>query len=520
MSTSGRAGFAGAAVCNDRSKRRPSEGWPVSDPRILIVDDDPALLEALPQALSLRMEGLQVDTCDSAPPALLKIQETDYDAIVTDVKMPGMDGLALLREIRKIRPSTPTLLITGHGERELTVEALRGGAYDFIQKPIERDILVAALNRAFDKRRLDREVEEQNLALVRHARVLENVGDGVFLVDRHGVVRLWNAAAEAITGLPADSVLGRPAGEALPGWDEVAPVIPVSTFAGASDEPAKTIPFDLHGNELWLSISGVEFADGTVYDFRDLTTQRVIEELKDEFVATVSHELRTPLAAIYGASETLRQRDGLDPDDRQQLLTVISQESERLARVVEELLLAGQIDSQQLRLVEARVDAAELTQDVVARMEQHARNGVTFSLVAPPSLPALSTDPDKFCQVLINLIENAMKYSPEGGRVEVTIEPRNGHLSIAVRDEGLGIPASEQRLIFDKFYRVDPNLTRGVGGTGLGLYVCRELVHLMGGRIWVESAHGRGSTFFVDLPLAVKAPREREPDAQPAGELS
>jgi two-component system sensor histidine kinase VicK len=185
--------------------------------------------------------------------------------------------------------------------------------------------------------------------------------------------------------------------------------------------------------------------------------------------------------------------------------------------VVEEILLAGQIDSQQLRLVEARIDPAALTQDVVTRMAQHARNAVTFSLVAPPSLPALSTDPDKFRQVLINLIENAIKYSPEGGKIEVKIEPRNGHLSVAVRDEGLGIPASEQRLIFDKFYRVDPNLTRGVGGTGLGLYVCRELVHLMGGRIWVESAHGQGSTFFVDLPLGVEAAREREPEAQPAG---
>jgi PAS domain S-box-containing protein len=492
----------------------------VTDPRILIVDDDPALLEALPRALWLRMAGLQVDTCDSAPAALEKIQETDYDAIVTDIKMPGMDGLALLREIREIRPSTPTLLITGHGERELTVEALRGGAYDFIQKPIERDYLVAALTRAFDKRRLDREVEEQNVALLRHARVLENVGDGVFLIDDHGIVRLWNAAAETITGMSAEAVLGRPVGEALPGWDDVAPVIPVSRSAGPAPEGAKTIPFDIRGNELWLSISGVEFADGTVYDFRDLTTQRVIDELKDEFVATVSHELRTPLAAIYGAAETLRQRDGLDPADRTRLLTVISQESERLARVVEEILLAGQIDSQQLRLVEVRVDAAELTQDVVARMEQHARNGVTFSLVAPPSLPALSTDPDKFRQVLINLIENAIKYSPEGGRIEVTIEPRNGHLSVAVRDEGLGIPASEQRLIFDKFYRVDPNLTRGVGGTGLGLYVCRELVHLMGGRIWVESAHGQGSTFFVDLPLGVEAARERVPDAQAAREIS
>jgi PAS domain S-box-containing protein len=487
----------------------------VTDARILIVDDDPALLEALPQALWLRMEGLQIDTCDSGIAALEKIKQTDYDAIVTDIKMPGLDGLALLREITKIRPSTPTLLITGHGERELTVEALRGGAYDFIQKPIERDYLVAALSRAFERRRLAREVEEQNLALLRHARVLEHVGDGVFLVDRAGLVRLWNQAAEAITGISADEMLGRPVGEALPRWEELAPLIPVATSPGGPTDGANTIPFELRGKELWLSISGVDFADGTVYAFRDLTSQRAIDELKDEFVATVSHELRTPLAAIYGAAETIRLRE-LDEVDRKRLLAVISQESERLARVVEEILLAGHIDSQRLQLAEARFDAAELAQEAVTRMEQHARNGVHFSLVAPSSLPALSTDPDKFRQVLLNLIENAIKYSPEGGLVEVKLEPRDGHLSIAVRDEGLGIPANEQRLIFDKFYRVDPNLIRGVGGTGLGLYVCRELVRLMGGRIWVESAHGEGSTFFVDLPLGAEAASERAPEGSPS----
>jgi PAS domain S-box-containing protein len=482
----------------------------VTDALVLIVDDDPALLEALPGALRLRMEGLRVETCDSAPAALEKIRDIDYDAIVTDIKMPGMDGLALLGEIRKLRPSTPALLITGHGERELTVQALRGGAYDFVQKPIERDYFVASLTRAIERRRLDREIEQQNLALERHARVLEHVGDGVFLVDGEGVIRHWNAAAQAITGLPAEAVLDRPVAEGLPGWDELAPIVPVSTSPGAGPVGAKTVPIEIRGRELWLSISGVEFADGTVYAFRDLTSERLIDELKGEFVTTVSHELRTPLAAIYGAAETLRHKGrGLSPVDHEGLLAVISQESERLARVVNEILLAGHLDSRRLTLAEAQVDVAELARDVVAAMEGQARDGVRVSLHGPQALPALSTDPDKLRQVLSNLVENAIKYSPEGGLVEVKIESHDARLSISVRDEGLGIPAHEQRRIFDKFYRVDPNLTRGVGGTGLGLYVCRELVRLMGGRIRVESSHGVGSTFFVDLPLA---PAETPPE--------
>ncbi len=145
------------------------------DSQILIVDDDVALLQALPQTLYLRMHRIKVDTSDSAPKALEQIQEHDYDAIVSDIKMPGMDGLALLAKIQELRPDTPTLLITGHGEHDLAVQALRGGAYDFIQKPIDRDYLVAALQRAIQTHQLRRRVHEQQLALELHARSLERM---------------------------------------------------------------------------------------------------------------------------------------------------------------------------------------------------------------------------------------------------------------------------------------------------------------------------------------------------------
>ena len=140
---------------------------------ILIVDDDAALLQALPQALHLRLGKVRVDTCDSALEALEQIRKNDYDAIVSDIKMPGMDGLVLLAKIQELRPDTPTLLITGHGDHNLAIQALRGGAYDFIQKPIDRDYFVAALHRAVQTRQLRRRVAEQQRALERHARSLE-----------------------------------------------------------------------------------------------------------------------------------------------------------------------------------------------------------------------------------------------------------------------------------------------------------------------------------------------------------
>src|SRR6266850_6579881 len=141
--------------------------------RVLIVDDDPALLQALPEALRLRMNGLTVDTADSAAAALDRIAARDYDAIVTDIRMPGKDGFGLLSEIRTLRPDTPTLLITGHGEHALAIDALRGGAYDFIQKPIDRDYFVVSLRRAIQITKLRRQVREQQLALECHANELE-----------------------------------------------------------------------------------------------------------------------------------------------------------------------------------------------------------------------------------------------------------------------------------------------------------------------------------------------------------
>ena len=478
----------------------------MTPPRVLIVDDDVALLEALPETLRLRMVGARIDTAASAREALAQIEATDYDAIVTDIKMPGMDGLALLAEIRELRPGTPTLLVTGHGERDLAVQALRGGAYDFVQKPIDRDYFIASLERAIHMRRLDRHVAEQRLELERHARVLNHVDRGVFLIDQAGVITYWNPAAQAITGLDPADLIGRPADDALPGWEAIGPEVPVSAVPGPGSLEAKTLPLDIEGRELWISISGVLYEDGIVYAFRNLTEERALDELKGEFVATVSHELRTPLAAIYGAAQTLRRVDiSLSDENRERLMDVIASESERLTRIAEDILLANSIDSGRLVIEAEHLDAERLAGDVVEEIRGlfAERDDIEIDLVASDGMAPIIGDADKLRQVLINLLDNAVKYSPDGGRIEVRVEENGSGVRFAVQDEGLGIPRGEQQRIFGKFYRLDPQLTRGVGGTGLGLYICRELVRRMEGRLTVESAEGAGSTFVVDLPAAV-----------------
>jgi PAS domain S-box-containing protein len=367
--------------------------------------------------------------------------------------------------------------------------------------PDDTSLLELAADRAaiaIENARLYRQAEERGQA----ARVLGYVADGVFLVDAKGAFQLWNPAAEAITGVPAEAVLGRPVEEVIPGWEALAQAVAIANAPAASTGPATTIPVEIGGRELWLSVAGVRFAEGTVYAFRDRTEEQRLEELKADFIATVSHELRTPIAAVHGAAQTLERQDVDFTDDlRSRLLGVISDQSERLAHLVGNILLTSQVDADRLVITSEQVDVSDVASRVLEAARTHAPDEVSLELVSPEALPPVATDRDKLRQVLANLVGNAIKYSLGAGRVEVRIEPRQTRLRVAVRDEGVGIPQPEQQRIFEKFYRL-PNMTRTVSGTGLGLYICRELVRRMGGAIWVESAEGIGSTFFVELPLA------------------
>jgi signal transduction histidine kinase len=368
----------------------------------------------------------------------------------------------------------------------------------------ERDVLLAreqaarleAEATAIENARLYREAEERGQA----ARVLGYVADGVFLVDANGTVQLWNPAAEAITGIPAEIALDRPVEEVIPGWQSLAEAVPIASAPGVCTGPATTIPVEIGERELWLSVAGVSFAEGTVYAFRDRSEERRLDQLKEDFVATVSHELRTPIAAVYGAVQTLEREDvAFTSDLRRRLLSVISDQSERLAHVVNDILLTSEVESGRLVLAREQVDVRDVASRVIEAARTHAPSELSLELVAPSALGPIATDGDKLRQVLGNLVANAVKYSFTPGRIEVRLEPRRTRLRIAVRDEGVGIPRAEQDRIFAKFYRL-PNTTRAVGGTGLGLYICRELVRRMGGRIWVESTEEIGSTFFVELP--------------------
>jgi len=348
---------------------------------------------------------------------------------------------------------------------------------------------------AVDNARLYREAERGADA----ARALAYVADGVALIDTSGSVLHWNPAAASITGVAEEEALGRQVSEVVPAWDALTSHVPLVPPGG--DARPVTVPIVLGGRERWVSVSGVDFGDGTVYALQDVTEEHALEKTRSDFVATASHELRTPLAAVYGAVRTLRRDDvELTDADRAQFLEMIESEATRLAKIVDQILLAGQLDADAVEFELVECDLEEVAAGVIDSAALHLPESISLDLSVDGAAP-IRCDENKLRQVLVNLVDNAVKYSPEGGRVELRVRSENGSCLIEVADEGLGIPADERERIFEKFYRLDPQQTQGVGGSGLGLYICRELVERMNGRLRVESEPGKGSRFTVELPL-------------------
>jgi PAS domain S-box-containing protein len=349
--------------------------------------------------------------------------------------------------------------------------------------------LAARASVAVDNSRLFHEAEHRAEA----ARALDSIADGVFLVDESGAIRIWNAAAETITGLAPAQVRGRNVADVFGGWDQV------TELAGGTPH---TVPVTIDGHELWLSVSAVASSEGTAYAFRDVTADRRLDRLKSDFVATVSHELRTPLAAVYGAAMTLAGRDfGSREDLRRELVAQIADQAARLSAIVDDILLVGRLEAGGLTLQAANVDPADVARGAVEAARLRAGDGMEVELRVADGVPVIETDAGRLRQVLDNLLDNAVKYSPGADRVDLRVQADERCVRFVVADRGVGIPSGELTRIFEKFYRLDPHQTRGVSGTGLGLYVCRELVQRMDGRITVESVLGRGSAFTVELPL-------------------
>jgi signal transduction histidine kinase len=258
---------------------------------------------------------------------------------------------------------------------------------------------------------------------------------------------------------------------------------------------------------------------GRIFAFRDVSAERLVEQIKSDFVSTVSHELRTPLTSIYGFAETLLRSDvAFGEAERQIFLGYIASESERLIGIVDDLLNVARLETGTLGLNIGRTDIGEVVSETVSRFEEHADGNLTFEVVVPRGSVYVRADREKLTQIVMNLVDNAVKFSPAGGRVAVSARRRSDTAEIRIVDEGIGIPRSDQQRIFTKFYRAEDAVRHNPQGTGLGLFLARGLLAAMGGRIWVESKEGEGSTFVFELPVEKEETPEPAPEPEAAAQ--
>ena len=228
-----------------------------------------------------------------------------------------------------------------------------------------------------------------------------------------------------------------------------------------------------------------------------------LSQARTDFVTVASHELRTPVTAVHGAARSLRRTD-LSDAQRATLLGVIDTESERLATLVEDILLADSLDREQVAVRTEHVDVAELVDKLVAARHAHAIDQREIAVTAPaPGTLSIETDGQKLQQVLDNLLDNAIKYSPASEPVQVVVTGTPTGVRFEVSDRGAGVPLDESEHIFEKFHRLDPEQTQGAGGSGLGLFIAKRLTEQLGGRIGLERSGASGTTFFVELPAGV-----------------
>jgi len=332
--------------------------------------------------------------------------------------------------------------------------------------------------------------------------ILANIADGIVAIDRQGEVVLWNAAAELITGIPQVEALGRTPLQVLG-----------RNLESEGDSPAgdRLLAIQRGGEEAWLSITEAIMRDpagvvsGRIFAFRDISADRFVEQMKSDFVSTVSHELRTPLTSIYGFAETLLRQDvQFGDEERETFLRYIASEAERLTGIVDALLNVARLDTGDLHVKISPVDVRAVVSEVVSSAEAVGDNGHRFVVDLPTEPLRAEADPDKLRQIVAQLVDNAVKYSPGGGTVTIAARRKTETVEFSVADEGIGIPQAEQQRIFRKFYRADSSADGDEqrSGTGLGLFIAQGLVTAMGGRIWVESSEGRGSSFAFELPAA------------------
>jgi signal transduction histidine kinase len=444
---------------------------------LLVVDDEESV--AITMGAILELDGYEVAIATSGVDAIRKLRESEFDLVLTDLRLDDMDGLSIVSEVCRVQPDAVAIILTGYASLESAIKALREGAYDYLIKPCDVDELRVVVARGIERRQL-----------------------GVQLRARLGELQAANTTIHRL-----NAELQQRIDQATAELQQR-----MADLARANEEIATLY----------------REAQSNVEQLREL------DRLKSRFLSMASHELKTPLTSISGLSQVLlrRMRRRLEqgpPDDEEwgdeqrghvERLELLTSQTARLGRLIDELLDVSRIESGKLDFHWAPVDLAVLVREVAERLQLttaehliHVEIGVDVDGDGASGMGPVVADRDHLEQVLDNLVTNAIKFSPGGGTIRVAVQSTPEGVVLSVSDAGVGIPPAQLEAIFGLFYQAEDPISRKTGGMGLGLYISKEIVTRHGGRIWAESVPREGSTFNVALPRAPAPHRRKRPRA-------
>ena len=344
--------------------------------------------------------------------------------------------------------------------------------------------------------------------------VLYSIADGVYTTDLTGRITSWNRGAAIITGYKTEEVIGKSCRSILNHVDEdgnnlCADRCPFMEYLQTGEPPPTQVAFirttDNRRVPVATSVAAVKDAGGNIIArvevFRDISKEREIDRMKTNFVSAISHELRTPLASIQGFAEMLIDEDFEDEETAKEYLEIIVEESERLGKLIGNVLDLNNIESGKIKMDKTRLSLLDVIEGTVSLFSQQAEeSNIKIDVKVADSLPRVEADEDMITQVMENLISNAIKYSPDGGLVTIKATVEANFVNVSVSDTGIGIPPDALDKVFERFYRVDDDRVRVAGGTGLGLALVKEMIEKHGGSIGLESELSKGSIFTFRLP--------------------
>lgn len=518
---------------------------------ILVVDDDFLIRELLMTWLEHR--GYRVKTAENGQQGLEMHQQHGFDLILLDIMMPDMNGFDVLTALKAAGSTTPVVVMSALTDLKSVVTCIKLGAEDFLSKPIESELLWARINTSLEKKHY----RDAQQTLLEELNLLQQIDQELnTTLDRETISQLTLRYGQQKTGALACCIgavdSNRVQVRATRGIElHQLPEIHVEKQQQAITQTAVPHNGRLHPQaryRLTLPICrNAIIRDVAIFDLAEPasdTTMRFLKRLtihiaiamhnaqlyadvqtanraKSNFVAMVSHELKNPLTSIQSYTYLLRRQGSkLAEETRKNYLSIINDGAARIHNLALELDDITQIETGQFRLVVEPVSFPDALQSVVQLFApQLADRQLELVVQLPETLPPVQADAKRLSQILTNLISNASKYTPEGGRIHISaqlVEADSNHqLKVSVQDNGIGIMTADQGKVFSQFFRADDELVTAVRGTGLGLNITQKLVELQGGEIGFTSEHRQGSTFFFTLPIVAQATAVPRAIAQP-----